>query len=143
MCSSSQSRLFLSSFLFPHPSACSFFLHFTSYFLLLFFFLSPSIHISSFLISVSFYFFLFSSSIFLHLFQALLLIPHHHHHHHHHDHHLHHISHHHHHRLPGLQGTPKVDTQFMLAKAGTEAVVKTAEQLQKKPEPDATVFVTR
>ena len=31
----------------------------------------------------------------------------------------------------------------MLAKAGTEAVVKTAEQLQKKPEPDATVFVTR
>lgn len=41
------------------------------------------------------------------------------------------------------QGTPKVDTQFMLAKAGAEAVVKTAEQLQKKPEPDATVFTTR
>jgi peptidylprolyl isomerase domain and WD repeat-containing protein 1 len=40
------------------------------------------------------------------------------------------------------QGTPKVDTQFLLAKAGSEAVVKTAEQLQKKPEPDATVYAT-
>jgi hypothetical protein len=41
------------------------------------------------------------------------------------------------------QGTPKVDTQFMLAKAGVEAIVKTAEQMHKKPEPDATIFATR
>lgn len=41
------------------------------------------------------------------------------------------------------QGTPKVDTQFMLAKAGAEAIVKTAEQMHKKPEPDATIFATR
>ena len=31
----------------------------------------------------------------------------------------------------------------MLAKAGAEAIVKTAEQMHKKPEPDATIFATR
>jgi peptidylprolyl isomerase domain and WD repeat-containing protein 1 len=40
------------------------------------------------------------------------------------------------------QGTPKVDTQFMLAKAGSEGVVKTADQLQKAPVPDPTVYAT-
>ena len=40
------------------------------------------------------------------------------------------------------QGTPKVDTQFMLAKAGAEGVVKTSDQMQKKPQPDPTVYCT-
>ena len=34
------------------------------------------------------------------------------------------------------------DTQFMLAKAGAEGVVKTADQMQKKPQPDPTVYCT-
>jgi hypothetical protein len=40
------------------------------------------------------------------------------------------------------QGTPKVDTQFLLAKAGSEAVIKTAEQMQKKTGPDPTIYTT-
>jgi peptidylprolyl isomerase domain and WD repeat-containing protein 1 len=41
------------------------------------------------------------------------------------------------------QGTPKVDTQFLLAKAGAEgAQQKTADQLHKAPVPDPTVYCT-
>lgn len=40
------------------------------------------------------------------------------------------------------QGIPKVDTQFMLAKAGAEGVVKTSDQLQKAPQPDPTIYCT-
>ena len=36
----------------------------------------------------------------------------------------------------------QVDTQFMLAKAGAERVVKTSDQMQKKPQPDPTVYCT-
>ena len=43
-----------------------------------------------------------------------------------------------------MQGTPKVDSQFLLSKAGSEAAaVKTAEQIHAVPTPDPTVFCTR
>lgn len=42
------------------------------------------------------------------------------------------------------QGTPRVDTQYLLSKGGAEAAgAQTAEQLHATPLPDPTVYCTR